>query len=338
MNTGQISLDEHDAKFYRMYLGGRGIVAYYLLKEVPPDCDPLGPQNILVFAASVLTGTPIPGTGRNSAGAKSPLTGTYGESEGGGDWGVKLRWAGYDGLVITGQAEKPMYLWINNDTVQLRDASHLWGLEAYETQQAVLQETGDPHASVAAIGPGAERLVRFACIALDMHDFLGRSGLGAVMGSKGLKAIVVNGKTRPEVANKEAVVDTARWMRENYEAPLGTMQEMGTARGVAVLNSAGGLPTRNFREGSFEGYETLTGRYMTDTILVGRESCYACPVHCKRMVEVSDAGLEVSRKYGGPEYETIAGFGSACGIGDIKAVARANEIWIALPSIPCLPA
>ena len=326
LNTGQISLDEHDAKFYRTYLGGRGIVAYYLLKEVPPDCDPLGPQNILVFAASVLTGTPIPGTGRNSAGAKSPLTGTYGESEGGGDWGVKLRWAGYDGLVITGQAEKPMYLWINNDTVQLRDASHLWGLEAYETQQAVLQETGDPHASVAAIGPGAERLVRFACIALDMHDFLGRSGLGAVMGSKGLKAIVVNGKTRPEVANKEAVVDTARWMRENYEAPLGTMQEMGTARGVAVLNSAGGLPTRNFHEGSFEGYETLTGRYMTDTILVGRESCYACPVHCKRMVEVSDAGLEVSRKYGGPEYETIAGFGSACGIGDIKAVARANEI------------
>ena len=135
LNTGQISLDEHDAKFYRTYLGGRGIVAYYLLKEVPPDCDPLGPQNILVFAASILTGTPIPGTGRNSAGAKSPLTGTYGESEGGGDWGVKLRWAGYDGLVITGQAEKPMYLWINNDTVQLRDASHLWGLEAYETQK-----------------------------------------------------------------------------------------------------------------------------------------------------------------------------------------------------------
>lgn len=326
LNTGQVSVDEHDAKFYRTYLGGRGIVAHYLLKEVPPGCDPLGPDNILVFAASVLTGTAIPGSGRNSAGAKSPLTGTYGEGEGGGDWGVKLRWAGYDGLVITGQSKEPVYLRINNDTVELRDASHLWGLEAYETRQAVLSEIGDPRASVAVIGPGAERLVRYACIALDMHDFLGRSGLGAVMGSKRLKAIVVNGKTRPEVANKEAVIDTARWMRDNYEAPLGTMQEMGTARGVAILNSAGGLPTRNFLEGSFEGYETLTGRYMTDTILVDRESCYACPVHCKRVVEVGDEGLEVSRKYGGPEYETIAGFGSTCGINDIKVVAKANEL------------
>jgi aldehyde:ferredoxin oxidoreductase len=326
LTTGEVSVDEHDAKFYRTYLGGRGIVAHYLLKEVPPECDPLGEENILVFAASVLTGTAIPGAGRNSAGAKSPLTGGYGEAEGGGDWGVKLRWAGYDGLVISGKAAKPVFLWINNDTVELRDASRYWGLEGYETQQAVLEDIGDKRASVAVIGPGGERLVRFACIALDMHDFLGRAGLGAVMGSKLLKAIAVNGKTRPEVANKEAVTDTARWMRDNYEAPLGTMQEMGTARGVVILNSAGGLPTRNFLDGSFEGFETLTGRYMTDTILVDRESCYACPVHCKRTVEVTDEGLEVSRKYGGPEYETIGGFGSACGIGDIKAVAKANEI------------
>jgi aldehyde:ferredoxin oxidoreductase len=326
LTTGEVSVDEHDAKFYRGYLGGRGIVAHYLLKEVPPECDPLGEENILVFAASVLTGTAIPGAGRNSAGAKSPLTGGYGEAEGGGDWGVKLRWAGYDGLVISGKAAKPVFLWINNDTVELRDASRFWGMEGYETQQAVLEDIGDKRASVAVIGPGGERLVRFACIALDMHDFLGRAGLGAVMGSKLLKAIAVNGKTRPEVANKEAVTDTARWMRDNYEAPLGTMQDMGTARGVVILNSAGGLPTRNFLEGSFEGFETLTGRHMTDTILVDRESCYACPVHCKRTVEVSDEGLEVSRKYGGPEYETIGGFGSACGISDIKAVAKANEI------------
>lgn len=146
------------------------------------------------------------------------------------------------------------------------------------------------------------------------------------MGSKKLKAIAVNGNTRPDVADKEALKEIARWVRENYEAPLGTMQEMGTARGVAVVNAAGGLPTRNFQEGSFEGYETLTGRHMTDTILVGRESCYACPVHCKRVVEVDEADLKVSRNYGGPEYETIAGFGSACGISDIKIVAKANEI------------
>jgi aldehyde:ferredoxin oxidoreductase len=324
LSSGKVSVDEKDAKFYRTYLGGRGIVAHYLLNEVPPDCDPLGPENILVLAASVLTGTGIPGAARNSAGAKSPLTGGYGEGEGGGDWGVKLRWAGYDGLVVTGQSQKPVYLWITNDKVELRDATHLWGMEAYETQQAIRNEIGDSRASTAVIGPGGERLVRFACIALDMHNYIGRSGLGAVMGSKKLKAIAVNGNTRPEVANPDAIKNTALWMRDNYEGPLGTMKEMGTARGVPVVNAAGGLPTRNFREGYFEGYETLAGRHMTDTILVDRESCYACPVHCKRVVQVNEEGLEVGREYGGPEYETIGGFGSACGVADIKAVARAN--------------
>ncbi len=326
LTSGEISIDEQDEKFYRTYLGGRGIVAHYLLKEVPPGCDPLGAENILVFAASVLTGTAIPGAGRNSAGAKSPLTGGFGEGEAGGNWGVNLRWAGYDGLVISGRSEQPVYLWITNHHIELRDATHLWGLEAYETQQAVRSEINELRASVAVIGPGAERLVRFACIAQDMHDFLGRTGLGAVMGSKQLKAIAVHGTTRPDVAQKNAVIDNARWMRDNYETPLGTMQEMGTARGVGILNGAGGLPTRNFLEGSFEGYETLTGRYMTDTILVDRATCYACPVHCKRVVEVSEEGIEVSRKYGGPEYETIGGFGSACGISDIKVVAKANEM------------
>lgn len=326
LSSGKVSVDEQDAKFYRTYLGGRGIVAHYLLNKVPPDCDPLGPENALVLAASVLTGTGIPGAARNSAGGKSPLTGGYGEGEGGGDWGVKLRWAGYDGLVITGQSQKPVYLWITNDKVELRDAAPLWGMEAYEAQQAIRNEIGDPRASTAVIGPGGERLVRFASIALDMHNFIGRSGLGAVMGSKKLKAIAVNGKTRPEVANPDAVKNTAMWMRDNYEASLGTMKEMGTARGVPGVNAAGGLPTRNFREGSFEGHETLGGRHMTDTILVDRESCYACPVHCKRVVQFDQDGLKVGREYGGPEYETIGGFGSACGIADIKAVAKANEI------------
>jgi aldehyde:ferredoxin oxidoreductase len=326
LTSGKVGVEEQDEKFYRNYFGGWGIVAHYLLREVPAGCDPLGADNVLVFASSVLTGTAIPGAGRNAAGAKSPLTNAFGASEGGGDWGVKLRWAGYDALIITGQSEEPVYVWISNDTVELREASHLWGMEAYEAQQAIQDEVGDKRASTALIGPGGERLVRYACIALDLHDFLGRAGLGAVMGAKKLKAIAVDGKTRPEVADKAAVMDTARWMADNYEASLGTMQEMGTARGVPALNSAGGLPTRNFREGSFEGYEAISGRTMTDTILVDRESCYACPVHCKRVVEVDQDGLAVSRHYGGPEYETIGAFGSGCGIDDIKVVAKANEI------------
>jgi len=326
LTSGAVTIDEHDERFYRTYLGGRGLIADCLLKEVPPGCDPLGPDNVLVFAASVLTGTAIPGAARVSAGAKSPLTGAYGEGEGGGYWGVKLRWAGYDGVIITGQSEKPVYLWVNNDTVELRDASNLWGMEAYETQESIRNEVGDRRATVAMIGPGGEQLIRFACIALGLHDFIGRTGLGAVMGAKKLKAIAVNGKIRPEVADKGGIATIARWLRDNYEASLGTMTEMGTARAVPIFNAAGGLPTRNFHEGSFEGYEALSGRYMTDNILVDRESCYACPVHCKRVVEVNEEGMTVSRRYGGPEYETISAFGSNCGISDIKVVAKANEI------------
>jgi aldehyde:ferredoxin oxidoreductase len=326
LTTGEIRVEEKNEKFYRMYLGGRGIIAYYLLNEVHPKADPLGAGNLLIFAPSVLTGAGIPGSGRNSVGAKSPLTGAYGEGEGGGDWGVRLRWAGYDALVVAGVSASPVYLWINNHTVEIRDAGHLWGLETHPAQTAIQEEVGDSKLSTAIIGPGGERLVRFACISLDGHNFIGRAGMGAVMGSKRLKAVAVNGNTRPAVADSEAIRDIARWLRENYEAPLGTMQEMGTARGVSIVNSAGGFPTRNFREGAFEGVETLTGRYMTDTILVDRESCYACPVHCKRVVEFDDNGLSVGREYGGPEYETIGGFGSVCGIADIKVVAKANEI------------
>jgi aldehyde:ferredoxin oxidoreductase len=326
LSSKEISVDEHDEKFYRTYLGGKGIVAHYLMKEVPGGCDPLGPENILVFAASILTGTAIPGTARNSVGAKSPLTGGYGEGEGGGHWGVRLRWAGYDGVVVTGQSEKPVYLWVNNDTAELRDASDLWGLEAYETQEAIRNAVGDEKAAAAMIGPGGERLIRYACVATGLHDFVGRSGIGAVMGAKKLKAIAANGNARPEVANKEEIAEIARWLRDNYKASLETMTDMGTARIVPLFNAAGSLPTRNFREGSFEEYETLSGRYMTDNILVDRSSCYACPVHCKRIVEVNEEGMKVSRNYGGPEYESIGAFGSNCGIGDINAVAKAHEI------------
>ena len=326
LGTGKITVEEHDDKFYRTYFGGRGIIAYYLLNELDRNCDPLGPDNLLIFAASVLTGTAIPGAARNSVGAKSPLTGAFGESEGGGFWGVKLRWAGYDAVVISGRSEKPVYLWINNDTAELRDASHLWGREVHPTLEAVRSEVGDGKASMAVIGPGGERLVLFSCIALDGKNFVGRAGLGAVMGSKNLKGVAVNGKTRPEVFDKDEIAGIARWLRDNYKTTLGTMQEMGTARGVIGFNEAGNLPTRNFREGSFEGVETLTGRHMTDTILVDRESCYGCPVRCKRVVQVEEKGLAVGREYGGPEYETIASFGSCCGISDIKVVAKANAV------------
>jgi aldehyde:ferredoxin oxidoreductase len=326
LSSGKIDVEEPDEVFYRSYLGGRGFIAHYLLNEVPSGCDPLGPDNILILASSVLTGTALPGTGRNSAGAKSPLTGGYGEGEGGGQWGVRMKRAGFDGIVFTGQSETPVYLWIKNGTAELRDASKFWGMEALETQRAIQSEIDDNRSSLLTIGPAAERLVRFACLGLDCRNFIGRTGLGAVMGSKRLKAIALSGNRRPEVHDRNAVTGIARWLRDSYKATHGEMQRLGTSRVVAQLQASGGLPTRNFRGGGFEGYKTITGEHMEETILVDRESCYGCPVRCKRVVEIAGGGIQVSREYGGPEYETIGSFGSNCGISDLNAVAKANEI------------
>ena len=165
LTEGRIRTEEKDDKFYRTYMGGRGFIAHYLLTETPKGCDPLGPENVLVFAPSVLTGTPIPGTARCSAGAKSPLTGAYGEGEGGGDWGVRFRWTGYDALVVRGRSEKPVYLWITEDTVELRDADALWGLEPLETLAAIRTDVGQKKAMAAMIGPGGEKTcsVRLYC-------------------------------------------------------------------------------------------------------------------------------------------------------------------------------
>jgi aldehyde:ferredoxin oxidoreductase len=279
----------------------------------------------MIFAPSVLTGTPMPGSARHSAGAKSPLTGTYGEGESGGYWGEELKKAGWDVVVVAGRAESPVYISIQNDKVEIKDARHLWGRETGPVQEALRAEVADKHLRVAQIGPAGERLIRYANIANDLHDFVGRSGLGAVMGSKKLKAITVRGTMQVPVANTAGVLDLAKWARDNYLATLGTLREMGTARGVMGLNTAGGLPTHNFTEGVFADAQSLSGRALTDTILVDRESCYACPVHCKRSVGFTDP-YEVDKHYGGPEYETIAGFGSNLCIGDLKAIAKANEL------------
>jgi len=324
LSTGAITVDEPGDKFYRTYLGGRGIIVHYLLKEVPPGCEALDPENRLVFAPSVLTGLPIPGSSRVSAGAKSPLTGSYGEGEGGGDWGVKLKWAGYDALVISGKASDPVLLNISEDSVELAGAEGIWGLEVYETITATRERVDDHKASVAAIGPGGERLVRFACIALGTHNYIGRCGLGAVMGAKNLKAIAVNGQQRPQAADRELVKQVAGWLSKNHK--LMPMTAMGTSVLVQPLNAAGGLPTRNFQQGSIEAVSGLSGQHMAETITESDWGCWSCPIRCKQVVRVKEPRLSVDNRYSGPEYESIAGFGSNCGITDIQAVAKANEI------------
>ena len=325
LSSGQISVDEPDDLFYRTYFGGTALIAYYLLKELKPGIDPLGPENKLIFAAGPVTGAPMGGTGRNCVGAKSPLTGAFGDAQAGGYFGAELKHAGFDAIIVEGQSAKPVYLLIVDGKAELKDASHLWGLNTAEAEAAVRAETGEKVLRTAAIGPAGENLVRVACVMNDLSHAAGRTGMGAVMGSKKLKLVAVRGRGMMDMAQPEKVKELAKYMVENWKSWALGLHDLGTPNGVRGLHASGGLPTRNFQEGSFEGYETLTGEAMRDTILVGRGTCYACPIHCKREVRVGEP-WNVEPNYGGPEYETIGALGSLCGVDDLGAVAKGSAL------------
>ncbi|MFH1032019.1 MAG: aldehyde ferredoxin oxidoreductase family protein [Chloroflexota bacterium] len=336
LSSGSITTETPPDNFYRHYLGGEGLIAYFLLKEVPKGVDPLGPQNKLIFAAGPITGAPVGGSGRNSIGAKSPLTEGFGEADAGGYWGAELKMAGFDAIIIEGKAEKPVYLFIQDGEAKIKDASHLWGMKTLECQNAIRQELGDSLIKVAQIGPAGENLVRFACVVNDLDAFAGRTGLGAVMGSKKLKAVACRGRQRLSLANKEAVAEIARWIRDNTPVNANYLRDHGTAGNVSAFSKDGGLPTNNFQQGSFADADKITGRLMTETILVKRRGCFACPIQCKREVKVDEPFI-VDPQYGGPEYETIAAIGSNCGVGDLKTVAKGSEMTAAygVDSISC---
>lgn len=328
LTSGSITIEKPGETFYRKYLGGKGLVAYYLLKELPGGVDPLGPDNKLVFATGVLTGVPAPALPRFVVGAKSPLTGGFGQSEAGGFWGPELKKAGYDAIIVEGCAEKPVYLYIKDDDIQIRDAQHLWGLETGQAQEAIRWELGDDKVRLAIIGTGGENLVRYACIINELKHANGRNGLGAVMGSKKLKAIVVRGSGNIPVAEPEKIPGIRKDIIAELKAyPLTqSLYELGTAGAVISLNAGGILPTRNFNYGELETAERISGEAMAETILKRREGCYACSIRCKRAVEVSSGEITVDPKYGGPEYETIASFGSLCQIDDLVLLAKAHEL------------
>jgi aldehyde:ferredoxin oxidoreductase len=308
---------------YRMFLGGSAMAAAILMKELKPGVDPLGPENILVFATGPLNGIPLSGTTRFTVAAKSPLTDGYGEGEAGGWWAPELKFAGFDGIIVTGQAPKPVYLWITDGTAELREGAHLWGKLSGEVQDRLTAET-DKRARILQCGPAGERGNLHANIVNELRHFNGRCGLGAVMGSKRLRAIAVRGHGKVEPKNAEAMQAVLQWFREHYDRAADTLHKFGTARGLLGLNADGILPTRNFREGQFEHAQAISGPHMAETILTDEGTCYACAIACKREVDVPELG--VVAKYGGPEYETIGAGGSVCGIGDLKVVAKFNQL------------
>ncbi len=330
LTNSSYDIEDPDELFYRKYLGGKGFVAYYLLNFVRRGIDPLSPDNVLVLAAGVLTGTSGPGLNRFSSGAKSPLSGIYGDAEAGGWWAPELKFAGFDAIVVRGKAAHPVYLWIEDGKVEIRDASHLWGRTTGEAQDAIRADVGktDRAARVLTIGPAGENLVRYALLVNDLRYFNGRGGMGAVMGSKNLKAVAVRGHKKMELADPEAMASLVKWFAQNFKGDprAAALSAHGTPGLVSGLEAAGLLPTHNFRSGSFAQADRINHDAYEKEILQGSGTCYACPVRCKRDVSVDDGVYKVEPRYGGPEYETIGAVGSGLEIGNLKAIAAANQL------------
>ena len=325
LTTRQSRIEEIPEVTMRKYLGGGALAAWLLLRDLPAGADPLGPENVLVFMTSVINGLSLSGTNRYTAAGKSPLTGGYGESEAGGWWGPELRAAGLDGITVRGKSATPVYLWIKDGQLEFRDARPYWGKLSGEVQDGIAQELGDKRVRVLQTGIAGERGVRFAAIVNQLKHFHGRGGLGAVMGAKNLKAIVVRGSKPPVAIDKDKAKGGLVWFREHYDRAKDRFHTLGSASAVMALEAGGILPTRNFRDGSFEHARAISGQEMAKTILVDRGTCYACAVACKREVEIKEEG--VTPRYGGPEYETLAATGSLCGVGDLHALARINQLY-----------
>jgi aldehyde:ferredoxin oxidoreductase len=319
------SVEEPEEEFYRTYYGGWGFVAYYLLKELEAGIDPLGPENKLIVALGPVTGMPLGGSGRNAIGAKSPLTGGFGEADVGGFFGAELKHAGFDAIVVEGKAEAPVYLWVHDGEVEIRDATPLWGKSTGEAQAMIREELADRHVRTCLIGVGGENMVHYACVLNDLNHAAGRSGLGAVMGSKNLKGLAARGRHTPPMANPGVIRDLARWLRDHVEELHGELSRYGMGSRMIEMSRRGGLPTRNFREGTFEGVEHIDARTLAQTVGAGMESCYACPIHCKKTVR-AEQPYSLDPLYGGPEYEALASLGSICGVDDLAAVCKANEL------------
>jgi aldehyde:ferredoxin oxidoreductase len=348
LTSGQLRVEEPDEAFYRKYMGGSALAMYYLLKQIPPGVEPMGPDNVLVLALSVLTGTAISGQSRMTASAKSPLTGGIGDSQGGGFFPAELKFAGFDAIVIKGKAEKPVYLWINDGKYELRDASHLWGRITGDAEAAIKEELDDDKIEVLQIGPAGEKGVRFAGIFSMSNRANGRTGMGAVMGSKNLKAVAVRGKKRPSLADKAGLNKLAKWGAANLaDSDIAGLAKYGTAETTGANQTSGTLPAYNYNSGVFDGWEAIDGTTMYDTILKGasegkqdregRDTCYACTVRCKRVAEITEGKYKVDPHYGGPEYETTSTFGNYCAIDDLPAISKANEICnkYGMDSISC---
>ncbi|MDY6834625.1 MAG: aldehyde ferredoxin oxidoreductase family protein, partial [Chloroflexota bacterium] len=316
----------------RKYIGGSGLSAKIIYDELDPDVDPLSPENLLVFATGPYQGTAVYFSGRHSVCTKSPLTGIWAEATSGGFWGYSFKRTGYDALVLTGKAKNPVYLYISDAGVEIRDASYLWGLDSYETESRLKEELKGLSVRVACIGQGGENLVRFAGVANDMGRIAGRCGVGAVMGSKNLKAIVVHGTKKPPVADQALLSKYIRGLKASKDNPLAVIfGKYGTAMFLDTFESIGDVPFQYWTKGDARRGRNaklaakVGGAAMYKQILTKNYHCYACPIGCGRIVKVTSPEKYATEGHG-PEYESAAAFGTLCMIDSLAAVAKMNDM------------
>ncbi len=321
LTSGSIETHPLDMEMARLYLGGRGLGARLLWDLVGPEVEPLSPENVLIFATGPLTASGAQTSNRFSVTTKSPLTGTILDANSGGWWGMQFKRTSYDALIVRGKAEKPVLISITPDGVAIEDASHLWGKTVFETTEALGQDKNKRN--VLCIGPAGENLSRIASIMNDKERALARGGPGAVMGSKNLKAIVVEGNQKNQPQDRDQfkfmLYETGKLIKSS---PLTSkaLPEFGTAVVMNIMNEIGALPTRNFQQSQFEGAEKISGEQMTDTILVKSQACWACPISCTRITKTENSEGE------GPEFESTWAFGAQCGIDDLEVIAEANYL------------
>jgi aldehyde:ferredoxin oxidoreductase len=320
LTAGTTSVEPLDEAVARQYIGGRGLGTKLFVDEVDPQVDPFSPENKLIMATGPLTGTATPTGGRYMVVTKSPLTGTIASSNSGGYWGAELKLAGYDAVIFEGRSDKPVYLAIVDDQVELRDASDLWGKLTSETTHA-LEAVMPAKSRVLCIGPAGEKLSHIAAVMNDVSRAAGRSGVGAVMGSKNLKAIAVRGTGKVKIADEDqlkAVVKASNQKIKDHGVTGTGLPAYGTAILVNIINENGVFPTNNFQSSQFAPAEQISGETLAEKYLVRKDPCYRCPIACGRYCKVDDI------EGGGPEYETIWAFGASCGISDLPSVIKAN--------------
>jgi len=331
LSTKGITTEPLQEEIARKFIGGKGLAAKILFDELKPGIDPLGPENKLVVADGPMGAIPFSGNSRFSVCAKSPLGIGWGESYSGGFMAPKIKQSGFDVIIIEGVSKTPVWLYVNEGKAELRDASKYWGKTTSETEKGIKKDLGDTdkrQTSVASIGPGGEKMVRYAAIMNDLREAAGRSGMGAVMGSKRLKAWACKGSMKVPVYDEKKLNDYMRQcVTEVKKGPyIQSLHDYGTAGDTDDASATGRLPTKNFMRGTFEGANKITGETIVSSgLLTGRDTCWACSTNCKRVVD-SKSPYTIQKELGGQEYETTAAFGSYCLNSDMYAIARANQL------------